>query len=282
MLTLLKDKPAILYKERENRILIIADLHLGWELSLAKNGIHIPSQMPKILEKILKIIDATTPNTLVILGDIKHTITKPLPNEWQDIPKFFNALKKKVIDIQIIKGNHDGNLKPLLPEKIQLHPSPGIVVGDLGLFHGHATPTEHLLNCSTLIMGHIHPRVIFRDRFRFRISTQVWIKAEYNPERLKAALTKRERMENGKKQSASRACVQVQKKNKLFIMPCFNEFLGGRPINSYTSRRYRIGPILRHIDLERAEVNMLDGTYLGRLQQLKTYTYKDDPRKFPK
>lgn len=272
MLIFVKDYPAIVYKERDDKILVIADLHLGWELSLAKNGIHIPSQTPKIREKIIRLIDMTTPNTLIILGDVKHTITKPKPSEWQDIPEFFNSLKKKVNNIQIIKGNHDGNLKPLLPQKLQLHPSTGLVIGDVGLFHGHANPAERLLNCSTLIMGHIHPMVTFRDRFGFRISTQVWIKVEYNPERLKITSTKREKVKRVKNQSASRARARAHKKRKLFIMPCFNEFLGGRSINSYTWRSHYIGPILRHIDLERAEVNMLDGTYLGRLQQLKTRT----------
>jgi putative SbcD/Mre11-related phosphoesterase len=271
MLIFVKDYPAILYKERDNKILIIADLHLGWELSLAKNGIHIPSQMPKIREKILQLIDMTTPNTLIILGDVKHTIAKPKPSEWQDIPEFFNSLKKKVNNIQIIKGNHDGNLKPLLPQKLQLHPSTGLVIGNLGLIHGHANPAERLLNCSTLIMGHVHPMVTFRDRFRFRISTQVWVKTEYNPERLKTTTIKSEKVKRVKNQSASRARARTLKKHKLFIMPCFNEFLGGRSINSYT-RSYNIGPILRHIDLDRSEVNMLDGTYLGRLQQLKTRT----------
>lgn len=276
MLIFVKDYPAILYKERDDKTLVIADLHLGWELSLAKKGIHIPSQMPKIREKILQLIDMTTPDTLIILGDVKHTIAKPKPSEWQEIPEFFNVLKNKVNNIQIIKGNHDGNLKPLLPQKLQLHPSTGLVIGDVGLFHGHAHPAERLLNCSTLIMGHIHPIVTFRDRFGFRISTQVWIKVEYNPESLKITPTKSEKVKRVKKQSASQVCAHTHKKHKLFIMPCFNEFLGGQSINSYKWRSHDIGPILRHIDLERAEINMLDGTYLGRLQQLKERTYNDE------
>ena len=46
--------PALILKINSEKILIISDLHIGWEVSLAKNGIHIPSQTPKLLKKIIK------------------------------------------------------------------------------------------------------------------------------------------------------------------------------------------------------------------------------------
>jgi hypothetical protein len=59
-------------------------------------------------------------------------------------------------------------------------------------------------------------------------------------------------------------------------MPSFNDFLGGRPINGDVSQKKEqnprmIGPILRSkiLDLDNAEIYLLDGTYLGTLSQLK-------------
>ncbi|MCK4424819.1 hypothetical protein KAU93_03960, partial [Candidatus Bathyarchaeota archaeon] len=66
------------------------------------------------------------------------------------------------------------------------------------------------------------------------------------------------------------------KTSQLFIMPSFNDFLGGRPLNRKrlmeTAKTERIiGPILRSeaVDMENAEAYLLDGTFLGTLSQLR-------------
>jgi hypothetical protein len=60
-------------------------------------------------------------------------------------------------------------------------------------------------------------------------------------------------------------------------MPSFNEFLGGQLINKRklgkaTKSRAFIGPVLRSgsINLDDAETYLLDGTFLGNVNQLKT------------
>ncbi len=59
-------------------------------------------------------------------------------------------------------------------------------------------------------------------------------------------------------------------------MPSFNDFLGGRPVNETRSRKEigseaLIGPILRSeaVDVDNSELYLLDGTYLGTLNQLR-------------
>ncbi|HML02379.1 MAG TPA: metallophosphoesterase, partial [Candidatus Bathyarchaeia archaeon] len=111
MLTFVEPYPALLLQSNRQRTLIIADLHLGWEVALAEKGIHVPSQMPKLLQRLISVIEQTRPHMLLLLGDIKHTITKTATEEWRDIPDFFETLTKKVADIRIILGNHDGNLE---------------------------------------------------------------------------------------------------------------------------------------------------------------------------
>lgn len=273
MLTPVKNYPALLYRQKQRKTLIIADLHLGWEINLAKKGIYIPSQMPKIRQKLLQLINTTKPNTLIILGDVKHTIAKAEPGEWRDIPEFFETLKAEIDEIQIIRGNHDGNLEPLLPPTIQFHPSTGIPLNTIGLFHGHTWPSKKLLQCKTLIMGHIHPTVAFRDSLGFQITTPVWIKAKCDTEKLASAFLKSKHIKITSNLTATiKKHFDIEPKVKqLLIMPCFNDFLGGRPVNRKREHKRYIGPVLRSeaINIDRAEVYLLDGTFLGAIKQLK-------------
>jgi metallophosphoesterase superfamily enzyme len=62
---------------------------------------------------------------------------------------------------------------------------------------------------------------------------------------------------------------------QVFMMPSFNDFLGGRAINETRpgkeGQATMIGPMLRSgtLDADNAEVYLLDGTYLGTLNQLR-------------
>jgi len=260
--------------------LVIADLHIGWEIALAQEGIHVPSQTPKMLNKLLQIIDLYKPSSLLFLGDVKHTIAKVELEEWRDIPEFFEALINKVNDIRVILGNHDGNLEPLLPEKVKILPSTGLVEGNVGFFHGNAWPAPELLACRSLVMGHVHPTVAFRDPLGFRITAQVWVKAKLNSETLTRAFLK----SLGVKMEANADVTKLLRRHsnvrlkasEFFIMPCFNDFLGGRPINRSGYDRYPrsieyLGPVLRSrgVDFDNAETYLLDGTFLGTVSQLR-------------
>jgi len=270
---------ALLFRRNFERVLVVADLHIGWEVALAQKGVHVPSQTPKILEKMLQLIESCKPTRLLFLGDVKHTIARVEMEEWRDIPDFFEALVRKVSDIQVVPGNHDGNLEPLLPETVKILPSTGVVLGNVGLFHGHAWPAPELLGCRSLITGHVHPMVAFRDPMGFQITRQVWVKAECDGARLAKSLLERLSI---KVNTDPATLLQDRfnmrlKSSQLFIMPSFNEFLGGQPINKRgmgkdVKSRAFIGPVLRSgsINIDNAETYLLDGTFLGTVNQLKT------------
>jgi len=281
LLTPVQPYPALLLRTRTERILVIADLHIGWEIALVQEGIHVPSQTPKILTKLLRLIDLCKPTSLLLLGDVKHTLAKVELEEWEDVPSFFEALLKKVSDIKVILGNHDGNLEPLLPENVKLLPSTGIAIGEAGFFHGNAWPAPELLACRSLVMGHVHPTVAFKDLMGFRITVQVWVKAKLNGELLAKAFLKNLRIQveanvNAVKLLYRKVNVRL-KASELFIMPYFNDFLGGRPINRSGGDRYPraieyLGPVLRSgsVDFDNAETYLLDGAFLGMVKQLKS------------
>jgi putative SbcD/Mre11-related phosphoesterase len=278
MLTLLLPSPAALVKTGKTKTLVIADPHLGWEMALQAKGIHVPSQTPKLLKKLLALLSKYKPDALVILGDVKYTVVVTELGEWRDVPDFFIELKRHISDIRIVRGNHDANLEPLLPENIELLPAAGTIMGDVGLFHGHKWPSPTLLKCKTLVMGHLHPVVVFRDLAGFKITRQVWVKAQCNITQLSKTLLQKHRIkiEGTPEATVKRHYDFKPQASQIFIMPSFNDFLGGRPINETTQRKEGqtqrvVGPVLRSetVDMGNAEIYLLDGTYLGTLNQLR-------------
>jgi len=278
LITPIQNYPALLIQKRKERILVVADLHIGWEVKLAEEGIHVPSQTPRILEKLDQLIENCKPTGIIFLGDVKHAIAKVEMEEWRDVPDFFEVITKKVSNIQIIPGNHDGNLEPLLPEAVKILPTTGTVFGDVGLFHGHTWPAPELLKCRDLITAHVHPTVAFRDTIGFRITRQVLIKAKCSSQQLAKSLLKSLNIKPAKdpvKTLQEHFKIKFKTSN-LLIMPSFNDFLGGKPINEKNLAKDRsspfIGPILRSncVDIDDSEVYMLDGTFLGTVNQLKT------------
>ena len=262
MLTLLLPYPAALVKTAKTRTLVVADPHIGWEIALQERGIHVPSQTPKLLKKLVALLLEHKPDALLILGDVKYTVIKAELGEWHDIPDFFTELQRYVNEIGIVRGNHDANLEPILPENVKLLPATGTIIGDIGFFHGHKWPSPTLLKCKTLVMGHVHPVVVFRDPSGFRITRQVWVKAACNTEQLSKTLLQKHRI---KVESTGEATVKkhygfAPTAAEVLMMPSFNDFLGGRAINETRSGKEgqatMIGPMLRSgtLDMDGAEV----------------------------
>ena len=277
MLKLLLPQPAALIKTAKTKTLVTADPHIGWEIALQERGIHVPSQTPKLLKKLITLLSEHKPDALLILGDVKYTVVKAEIGEWHDIPNFFSELQNYVKDISVIRGNHDANLEPLLPEKVKLLPATGTTIGNVGLFHGHKWPSPALLKCKTLIMGHVHPVVVFRDPSGFKMTRQVWVKTKCNLNQLSKTLMKKHgtKIEGTPEATVKKNFNFKPQTAQVFIMPSFNDFLGGRAINETRpgkeGQEQMIGPMLRSgiIDMDNAEVYLLDGTFLGPLSHLR-------------
>jgi putative SbcD/Mre11-related phosphoesterase len=259
---------------------VVGDLHIGWEVTLSQQGIHIPSQTGKMLQRLKTILEKENPARLIMLGDVKHSVTGVELEEWRDVPDFFEALLKLVPSIQIILGNHDGNLEPLTPSKVELIPSSGMALwGQFGLLHGHAWPTPQILGCETLILGHLHPAVTLRDALGYRLTRPAWVTATCDAKKLlRGALKAADAKVKGDPEKFLLEKFQTRLRVKRIVfVPPFNDFLGGRPVNSQRIEEShageRLGPVLRSgaVDMEGAEVHLLDGTYLGSVKQLKAF-----------
>jgi len=269
-----------LLRRGTERVVVVGDLHIGWEVSLAQQGIHVPSQTGKMLQRLRKIMQDEKPSRLIFLGDVKHSVTGAELEEWRDVPDFFEELTKLVPTIQVILGNHDGNLEPLTPSKVQLLDSSGINLWNrFGLLHGHAWPSPELLGCATLILGHLHPAVTLRDALGYRLTKPAWVTVPCDARMLLRGTLKAAGVPlTGDLEEVLREKYHVRLAVvRCVFVPPFNDFLGGRPVNSRRIEEShageRLGPLLRSgaIDINEAEVHLLDGTYLGKVKQLKIF-----------
>jgi uncharacterized protein len=170
-------------------------------------------------------------------------------------------------------------LEPMLPENVKMFPASGLVVGDVGLFHGHKWPSPSLLQCKTLIMGHLHPVVVFRDVAGFKITRQVWMKADCNTKALAKILLQKHgvKIEASVEDTLHKHFGIKPHAKQIFMMPSFNDFLGGRSVNESRPQKELesealIGPVLRSeaVDVESSELYLLDGTFLGTFNQLRS------------
>jgi len=245
----IKNYPVLFLEEI--KALVIADLHIGISYELYRSGINIPSQVKEMKKTIIELINQIKAKVLVLLGDVKHDVPGISIQEMREIPKFLEELSKR-IKVEIVLGNHDTFLKELLPER-KLHSSKGFKIGKFGFNHGHTWPSKELLKCDYLITSHIHPTIQFEDKFGYRILEPVWIKSKIDQKKIKEKY-------------------KIKKTGKLevVIMPAFNRLLGGVPVNVKKMSNELLGPLLKNnfIDMDNAEIYLLDGTYLGKLKSL--------------
>ena len=237
------NEPALFIKDK--KILVIADLHIGIEGQLKKQGVVAKSRSNIMIKKIFSICRKYKPNDIILLGDIKHNIPMTTIQERRDVKNFLNLIEEYG-NIHIIPGNHDGNIKKLASENIIIHPSTGLVLNKTGFVHGHCWPKPEVMDCEQLIMAHTHPTVMFLDRLNFRTFEPCWVKGRF----IKKILN--EKYPNSKN-------------NGLLIMPAFNPLCGGTAVNHDGI----VGPLGKIIDIENAHIYLMDGASLGKVKDIK-------------
>lgn len=144
----------------KEKILIINDLHWGYEESLHQKGILLPKhQLKEIIEKMQSLLDKIHPKIIIINGDIKHEFGRILQQEWKEVLQFFDFLSKKSAEIIIIRGNHDPLIKPLA-EKRKIEVVSEYLFGDTIIIHGDGIIKT---KARRIIIGHEHPAITIRE-----------------------------------------------------------------------------------------------------------------------
>jgi putative SbcD/Mre11-related phosphoesterase len=251
-LVLLKIVPgdaALVLSTEGDSTLLISDLHLGLEKEMARKGFRLPAYSVRMVGRVKDVAERYRTKRLVVLGDVKHTVGKVEDIDWGVVPWFFDTMLDLFEVVEVVPGNHDGNIRTVLPQRVLLHPSQGTVLGSgrgrVGVAHGHAWPSQEAIETRNLVIGHSHFTYEMRDAFGSRSRESVWVTADYGVAEL---------MEGAGYHSKSKG------KGKLTVMPPFNRLVGGQPINR--SKSFEFGPVLssRSLSLEEADIFLMDGT----------------------
>ncbi len=151
-------------------VLVIADVHIGYEEALNKQGILVPrlqfQDIIKKMEKIFEFLKNEKIEKIIVNGDLKHEFGAISEQEWRNTLKFIDLLSRHCSKIILIKGNHDTILGPIA-DKRSIKILESYAFKDILVCHGdRIMDAKALKNASTIIIGHEHPAVTIKDGAR--------------------------------------------------------------------------------------------------------------------
>lgn len=237
-------KPALIL-EGEKKYLVVTDIHIGFESSMASNEIFIGknSTINESIQELSEMIDLENPDSVVLLGDIKSSIKSITRNEWDEVPLFFKKIREKC-DVVLIPGNHDSNIQRLVPNDVEMISSTGMVEENILLTHGHTMPSENFSHVDKIIMGHIHP--VFFQEDSIMNGQRVWVSIK----------TEKENIFPNKSGEI-----------EITIVPSFNRYFYATHRKQY---KKSISPIISKIkEVSKAKIITLDGTIIGNESNIK-------------
>ena len=149
--------------------LVIADVHIGYEEALNKQGILVPrlafEDSVKKIENIFSALKGKKIDRIIVNGDLKHEFGTISEQEWRNTLKFIDLLQKNCNELILIKGNHDNMLSPVARKRnARLEEFFLIKSKKILIVHGNKIPDKKLLNeASSIIIGHEHASVSLRQ-----------------------------------------------------------------------------------------------------------------------
>lgn len=231
---------AALLLEGKGKYVAVSDLHIGLESELGGKGITVKSSLvSEMQDELLSLVSAECADGLVLLGDIKNTIGSINKQEWDDVPRLFKKLSSAV-DVYLVPGNHDSNIRHLVPDSINVIGSKGMVIEDTLFLHGHSLPSDARSQVHRIVMGHLHP--IFIKRGSIVNGQRVWIYIQVKKE----------------------AIFAEQGSLEVIIVPSFNKYLYAE---GHLPRR-SVSPIISKVTadsdlIEKCIIATLDGSIVG-------------------
>ena len=267
-LELIRNEPAVLLQSDSRRVLVIADLHIGYERTLVKQEQSQSRLTERLLNQIDNLVSRVKPTEIIILGDLKHTIRSFSTQEFRNIASLLDRLQETAT-LTVVRGNHDADLELVVPDGVTIIPSSGFKLSfdekHIFLLHGHAQPNQEILSCDNLIIGHIHPAIAIPSLKEHKSIHRVWIRTGWQPQIMEAL-----------SQWFGHKFIETRQDHisnvlnmKILVMPAFLDLLHGHVLNRFSSKEFQGNPIYRYLDLDKAEIVMLDHTFLGRLEELQ-------------
>ena len=145
----------------KGRILLVADLHLGYAWAQRQRGQLLPIGEDDTLTRLNALCADWAPEVLMVLGDLVHAVASP-----EGIREAVIALVRGLpssVRLEVVLGNHDLRLESRLIEwGVPLPCAEERREGQHRFIHGHLLPTEGAGVIWTF-SGHEHPALELGD-----------------------------------------------------------------------------------------------------------------------
>ena len=248
------DAPALLIEptgRREARTLVVADVHLGLGSTSARSLGPPEGAADRLAATLIGLARSHRADAVLVAGDAKHPIVGTPTPLRPVIFDFFSELLREGLTVELVLGNHDIGIVRHLPREVLVHPSTGIVRGEVGIFHGHRWPSNTVLKAPRLVAGHLHPG--------FRLAPTA-----DNPEGKRRCWVRVERTPLSGKGGRRRRHIEPRAR-EIVILPAFNPLAGTESLNRERPARGRSFLYRRFLSRGVARAYLLDGTDLGVL-----------------
>ena len=169
----------------DKKILVVGDLHLGYEDSLNRSGVFVSRVMfnemilyfDKVFEKIGKVKE------IVLLGDVKHNFGGISEQEWGDTLRLLDYFSQKTKKIVIVKGNHDKIIEPIA-RKREIVVKDYYIYNEYCFLHGDKDFEEiYDRKIKVWIIGHGHPAVKLREGVKIE-KYKCFLEGEYKKKKI--------------------------------------------------------------------------------------------------
>lgn len=152
---------------KEQKALLVADVHLGKISHFRKNGSALPIQaINDNFQNLNKLLKEFEVETLYVLGDLFHST---LNTEWNLFKDWVKSIHCKM---ELIAGNHD-IINPTKYKTLGIAVHDKKVIDHFLLSH-HPTENKNLFN----ICGHIHPAVKLHGKGKQRLKLSCFFKTQ--------------------------------------------------------------------------------------------------------
>lgn len=207
--------PAV-YDERLDA-LVIADPHIGIELSQSSAGMFVPRfQTEEILEELKEMQEETGASRLIVDGDLTHTFGRRSRRENEELDTFLNSVSLLFEEVSIVEGNHDTALEERIDEFVNVSLSSTLYEADVLFVHGDER-REVEEDPLFVVIGHEHPALSLRDEMGVSEKVACFLYGELE-------------------------------ETKLLVMPAFSKLANGTAVNE-TALTDLLSPYLTDIDL---------------------------------
>jgi metallophosphoesterase superfamily enzyme len=272
------DRRYLLRNYNNTKILLVADLHLGFEAEWIKRGLETkkPEWSFEIVDQLKNDLEKTLADQLIILGDLEHSfihfrdIKRAKAGSWVSNKwlrdKALNYFIERVVGIEgltvsLIRGNQDTSVVKSLKNHKELNiENEACLFNQLGVFHGHKNPGKKLLLSTEIVLGHVHPSIEVIDELSLRHRYPVFAKLTITREEVFNIFNFP--IEHGK--------INLSDQITLTILPAYNTHLSGFVLNqAQKGEESQPFSVLRKlIQHPKLRILLTNGIDLGYLEDL--------------